>query len=383
MSPTRIDPASFPSLQDIENTVALNGDPILRNLKITQGYYALSRAMSTMVGGGSVSWCGFASWSSKTIGVSIREANMSSRGLLAITQSRIYQETIQRLVNLLEAAGVIGIGPFDNVITEALDDGIDNLTQGNAEVYGEIGALYTRLISALGNDPNLDLTRLAPVIAYLDSKPSEEGGQALLRQAAENYYRARFETDPSLKAQLVLLANAQVGKHEQMRLQECLEAFLGGALEQRIVEHAQRQCRGIATLEIAVTPIARAAGKFAKEEWTKLLTDLALHLNLPGNERLHLRSDVPPPLGKPLYPPDLQKLSNPDALAILEEFGADTPTAIGTGATDWSNLVQRMHYILVLFRSRQLESILLSEAFSAAQQSDLAAGRMPTAPPAL
>jgi hypothetical protein len=383
MSPTRIDPASFPSLQDIGNTVAMNGDPILRNLNITQGYYALSRAMSTMVGGGSISWCGFASWSSKTIGVSIREADMSNRGLLAITQSRIYQETIQRIVNLLEAAGVIGIGPFDNVITQALGDGIDNLKQGNAEVYGEIGALYTRLISALGNDVDLDLTRLAPVIAYLDSKPSERGGQALLRQGAENYYRARFETDPSIKAQLMLLANAQVGKHEQMRLQGCLEDFLGGALEQRIVEHAQQQCRGIATLEIAVTPVARAAGKFAKEEWTKLLTDLALHLNLPGNERLHLHSDVPPPLGKPLYPADLQKLSNPDALAILGEFGADTPTAIGTGATDWSNLVQRMHYILVLFRSRQLESILLNEAFSATQQSDLAAGRMPTAPPAL
>ena len=67
----------------------------------------------------------------------------------------------------------------------------------------------------------------------------------------------------------------------------------------------------------------------------------------------------------------------------LDEFGADTPNAIGTGATDWTSLLQRMHYILVLFRSRQLESILLSEAFSLAQQSDLAAGRLPAAPPPL
>jgi hypothetical protein len=383
MSPNRIEPASFPSLQDAGNTVALDDDPILRNLKITQGYCALSRAMSTMVGGANVSWCGFASWSSKTIGVSIRESNMSHRGLLAITQSWIYRETIERVVDLLERAGVVGIGPFDNVITQALEDGIDNLKRGNAEVYGEIGALYSRLISALGNDLNLDLTRLAPVIAYLDSNPSERGGQSLLRQAAENYYRARFENDPSLKAQLVLLANAQVGKHEQMRLQGCLEEFLGASLEQRIVEHAQAQCRGIAALESAVTPIARAAGELAKEEWTKVATDLLLHLNLPGNETLHLSSDVPPPRGKPLYPPELNKLSNPDALAILDEFGADTPSAIGTGATDWTSLVQRMHYILVLFRSRQLESILLSEAFSPAQQSDLAAGRMPAAPPPL
>ncbi|MBV8137153.1 MAG: hypothetical protein JO121_16215 [Deltaproteobacteria bacterium] len=383
MATTLIDPASFPSVQDIESTFALKGEPILRNLKITQGYWALSTAMSAMVGRAHVSWCGFASWSSKTIGVSIREANMRQRGLLAITQSRLYQDTIQRIVNLLEAAGVVGIGPFDNVIAQALEDGIDSLKQGNADVYGEIGTLYSKLISALGNDVDFDLTRLAPVVAYLDGKPSEQGGQELLRQAAENYYRARFETSPGLKAQLVLLANARVGKHEQMRLQGCLEEFLGGALEQRIVEHAQQQCRGIAPLEIAVTPIARAAGKLAKEEWTKLLTDFALHLDFPGNETLHLRSDVPPPRGQPLYPAELRDLSNPDALAILGEFGADLPSALGTGATDWTSLVQRMRYILVLFRSRQLESILLSEAFSPPQQSDLAAGRMPTAPPPL
>src|SRR5262245_3540790 len=227
MSPTLIDPASFPSPQEIEDTVALNGDPILRNLKITQGYCALSSAMSRMVGGANVSWCGFASWSSKTIGVALREADMQQRGLLRITQSPIYQDTIQRVVNLLEAAGVIGIGPFDNVIAQALEDGIDNLKQGNAQVYGEIGTLNCRLISALGNDVDLDLTRLAPAIAYLERKPSEEGGQELLRQAAEDYYRARFEPNPSLKAQLVLLGNARVGKHEQMRLQGCLEAFLG------------------------------------------------------------------------------------------------------------------------------------------------------------
>jgi hypothetical protein len=383
MSGTLINLSSFPSLQDIQNTVALNDNPILRNLKITQGYCALSKAMSTMTGGANVSWCGFASWSSKTIGVSIREANMSQRGLLAITQSRIYQATLQQVVNILEDAGVIGIGPFDNVIAQALDDGIDNLKQGNAEVYGEIGALYCRLISAVGNDANLDLTRLAPVIASLDGRPSEEGGQDLLRRAAQNYYRARFETNPSLKAQLVLLANAQIGKHEQMRLQRCLEEFLGAALEQRMVEHAQQLCRGKAPLEIAVLPIAREAGKLAKDEWAKFATGLVLHLDLPGNETLHLSFDVPPPQGKSLYPPELQNLSNPDTREILQEFNSDGPKAIGTGATDWTDLTQRMHYILVLFRSRQLESILLSNAFSSAQESDLAAGRMPTAPPPL
>jgi hypothetical protein len=43
MLDTPINPSSFPSLQDIQNTVALNSNPILRNLKITQGYSDLRR----------------------------------------------------------------------------------------------------------------------------------------------------------------------------------------------------------------------------------------------------------------------------------------------------------------------------------------------------
>ena len=383
MSGTAIDPSTFPSLQDIQNTVALSGNPILRNLKITQDYCALSKALSTMTGGENVSWCGFASWSSKTIGVAVRDANMVQRGLQAITQSPLYRDTIQRALNLLEDAGVVGIAPFDNVITQALDDAIDGLKQGQVEVYGEIAALYSRLIAALGNDADLDLTRLAPVIAPLDSRPSEAGGQELLRRAAENYYRARFETNPSLKAQLVLLANARIGTHEQMRLQGFIDKFLGASIEQRIVEHAQQQCRGIAPLERVVIPVAHAAGKVARNEWAILATDLILHLNLPGNETLHLSLDVPRPRGQALFPPELEDLSNLDAIAILRQFGADGPTAIGSATTDWTNFRQRMRYILVLFRSRQLESILLGDTFSPTQKADIGTGRMPTAPPPL
>jgi hypothetical protein len=43
MLDTPINPSSFPSLQDIQNTAALNSNPILRNLKITQGYSDLRR----------------------------------------------------------------------------------------------------------------------------------------------------------------------------------------------------------------------------------------------------------------------------------------------------------------------------------------------------
>jgi len=383
MAGTPINLSSFPSVLDIQKTVALNANAILRNLKITQGYRDLSKAMTSMTGGGNVSWCGFASWSSKTIGVFVRDANMSQRGLQAITQSPIYQSTIQQILNILATAGLGGGGPSDNILLQALDDAVANLKEGNADVYGEIGALYSRLISALGNDANLDLTRLAPVVAPYDSRPSEEGGQRLLIQAAENYYRARFEANGSLKAQLILLANAQIGKHEQMRLQRHIDEFLGGSIEQRIVDHYQQKCGGRAPIEAAVGLLAHAAGALARQLWTRFATGLVLHLDFPGNETLHLSLDVPLPRGKALYPLELQNLNNADVIASLRQFNADGPSAVGTGARDWSNLGQRMHYILVLFRSRQLEPILFSDTFSSAQQSDIAAGRMPTAPPPL
>src|SRR5216684_1144206 len=115
MAGTPIKLSSFPSVSDIQNTVALSANPILRNLKITQGYSDLSTAMTSMTGGGNVSWCGFASWSSKTIGVFVRDANMSQRGLHAITGSPIYQNTIQQILNILAEAGLGGGGPSDTV----------------------------------------------------------------------------------------------------------------------------------------------------------------------------------------------------------------------------------------------------------------------------
>jgi hypothetical protein len=378
-----IDPARFPSLEAIRNTVALEDDAILRNLKITQGYQELSRAMTAMVRGGNVSWCGFAAWSSKTIGVFLRDASTRERGLHAITQSGLYQFAIRGILGELAKAGLPIGEPPEEVLEKALDKAIESLKLGNVEVYQEIATLYSTLISALGNDANLDLARLAPVTAYLDMRAPEDGGQRLLGQAAENYYRARFEPDGQLKAQLVLLGNAQIGKHEQIRLQPRIEVFLGSSLEQKIVEYWQRVCAGRPAIGRLVTPIARDAGKLAKDEWTRFLTGLVLHLDLPGNERLHLGADVPPPLGKALYPQELQNLNNAEALAILREFGADRSTAAGTGANNWSDLTQRMLYILVLFRSRQLEAILLSDTFSPPQVADLAQGRMPTEPPPL
>ena len=52
-------------------------DPVLRNLWITLAYHDLALRMTRIVGARNVSWVAFATWASKTAGVSIRKEQLS------------------------------------------------------------------------------------------------------------------------------------------------------------------------------------------------------------------------------------------------------------------------------------------------------------------
>jgi hypothetical protein len=58
-----------------------------------------------------------------------------------------------------------------------------------------------------------------------------------------------------------------------------------------------------------------------------------------------------------------------------------TPNALlGSGATDWAEIGQRMNYIVDLFRSRHLEDHLFAAPFTEEQVRALAAGQIPPGP---
>jgi len=62
----------MPAQQDIAAIIALDGDPALRNLRITQCYHDLSQSIASVIGATNVNWCTFASWASKTAGRFVR-----------------------------------------------------------------------------------------------------------------------------------------------------------------------------------------------------------------------------------------------------------------------------------------------------------------------
>jgi hypothetical protein len=65
---------TVPTVDEIDRIARL-GDPILRNLQITQCYSEISQALAGLTGF-SANWCTFATWASKQAGETIREEDL-------------------------------------------------------------------------------------------------------------------------------------------------------------------------------------------------------------------------------------------------------------------------------------------------------------------
>jgi hypothetical protein len=99
-------------------------------------------------------------------------------------------------------------------------------------------------------------------------------------------------------------------------------------------------------------------------------------LELP-NGTLYLGRDLPNPPGQPIFPAALVNLRDAELLRILRIYRADGISARGSGASEWSNLSERMRYILELFRSRQQDKCLYDPPFNSVALQDIKRGVVP------
>ena len=156
--------------------------------------------------------------------------------------------------------------------------------------------------------------------ARASSRPAGPGdppeGQRLLRQAFARYERLRFERDPKRRAELALLANLEIGLHEQTRLQpEILEALdTASATEQDLGRRALEALfpsatrwwpfvrrPAAATIGVLARAIQRASSRLAREA----ITDSFMVLALPGRVLAlgtHLADAYPDALAEPADP---------------------------------------------------------------------------------
>lgn len=363
----------------IKKIIAKKSDPALRNLLITQSYHDLAKGLSNALGQENTNWCHFACWASKTAGTYIRNEEIPGMFRTMITKSKSYKATVEGLESHIQGIHpkleTIGIMELPSTITA---DVSVQITLGNLKVYSELAPVFSMMIEKFNPSRKVDLDSLNSILVTLKEGDTASGGQQLLREAVSNYFRALSLNDPIEKAQLLLLANGQVGLHEQIRLQPYIKGSLDAPvadniqeLHQNLAASAHKSLKGriLSALDHMIHPMEGELQIL----WEKMATKVLMTLKVPG-QTLHLGRPLPPPIGKPLYPMPLHKIQNQELKNILMAYNALNVGRQEVLARDWARLNQRMTYIFNLFRSRQQVPSMFNQPFNKAQRLDILGG---------
>jgi hypothetical protein len=218
-----------------------------------------------------------------------------------------------------------------------------------------------------------------PLAGTLKPGVTEKGGQRLLRSALLHYAAALREHDGHRRAELMLLANGQVGLHEQIRLQPFIAGSIDAPIRDTLYDGLDGIVRSLPRLLRAeaaaiVSRLFHPVADLAEKSWREFATKDLITLSLPDGT-LVLGEDLPAPRGGPLYSEVLERIDDTELAGLLLQFGADRPNGVGSGAMNWTELSSRMRYILDLFRSRQRDESLLEQPFTDAQRAAILAGR--------
>jgi hypothetical protein len=296
MTRRQADPLESPYLdpETVERVVAIE-DVLVRNAAITRGYHELSEAVAALLGRDDANWLTFGQWASA-------EARRSMTG-----------ESVPALARPVVA---------DHVRSA--------VAAGNAAVFGDVAPPFGRWIRAVMADPSAASdTRRADVVVAAVGRHAQLADSEDLRNAFRAYTDAlllRADRSPRAvrrRAERMLFANVSVGAHEQIVADPYVRAAIPG--------------RSI----FAVAATAHMA------------------LRIPEGV-LRLDRDVPPPayLHGAQFPALLDRLDDPELVALAGRFGQDVDSARDSDAPDWEDYRERMGYIFTLLRSHQRDPTL-------------------------
>ena len=374
-----------PTVTEVDRIAALP-DPVLRNLQITQCYFELSAALRQTIGPGA-NWCTFAMWASKQAGQTIRKEDLA--------------RTLEAKLKYGPAATPLPPGatgdpapaqalPVD--LGQVLDPtapftrASEAVARGNLKVFAEIAREFARFLAdcLAADTPNVQsLDNFCAVLRPGD--PPE--GQDYLRRAFTHYFLARGETDATRRAQWMLLANLEIGFHEQTRLQPEIVA----AMEAPVIDPREVRDRvtillpagnGLARLRrfwdrlrgrpSLLDQLVDSLVATMRDEARFLISDQLMAIELPQDTRLRLGRDL-----RAVYPPSLQQITDPELRGLLARIDPTPDSPRASGAADWGNLADRLHFIVELFRCYQEWPPLFTAPFTSAQVTALKDGRLP------
>ncbi len=270
-------------------------DPLVRNAAITRGYHALSEAVAAIIGRDQANWLTYGQWASA-------EARRSIDGEAVPAALRPF---------------------FGAEVAEAV-------AAGNATIFGDVAPPFIRFVRAFAGfravlvDDGAARRGLDTVLADPQVAASEDLARAFTAYVDSMLLRRADDRASSVRrAQRILVANVSVGAHEQL----VADPFVRKAIPGRWI--------------------------------TAIAATSHLGIRIPEGT-LELNRDIPAPayLGGAMFPPELVRLGDPDAIALAARFGQDMDSAAESDAPDWESYRERMGFIFTLLRAHQADPSL-------------------------
>jgi hypothetical protein len=385
-------PLTIPTVSEVDR-IAAQTDPVIRNLQITQCYHELAIGMTERTGV-CANWCTFATWASKQAGQTIRKEDLARLLEDLLRAQAVGDPATQNLAFAAQQTGSqVSPAEIPWIVWEALDPkaafarSSESVARGNLKVFDEIGREFARFYAICLRDAAFDARKIDGFCEGL-RVGEPPNGQRFLRQAFRNYYQAFFERAEKTRDELILLANLEIGFHEQTRLQpEINEALaapitLPGDFVRKLIKALHPEWGWfneliwlVLHLFGQVTDLDRAIDQYvaaAQRQAQFIITETLMSIELPGPIRLRLGDDL-----ATSFPPILEHLVAPGLLDLLVRIDPTPDSTIGSGAEYWGDLPDRLHFIADMFRCYQLSETLFEAPFTQEQITAIQDGRLP------
>ncbi len=339
-------PAEYFDEQYWEREIAAaieTADASLSNRRITLVHYRLSQVLQAVTGDDAgANFHTWAVWGSRKAGVTIRQEDLGQ----AMHNATVVAGIVGLLVGLIVSWVSIAfwltalswfIVPLSALVgmccgalagrwiaTYSRREAARLILEGNRIVLEDIGKQTARFV-ALFHDKNAEDARsLDRFLAELRPGETASGGHALLRQAFTQYYNARYATDLKPKHEAAYFANCLAVLHEHIRLEPYIK---------KSMPYIIRKCA------------------------TKRLMQFDV-----GTVSLTVSEEVPALDGVP-FPDSLRELSSRELATFLNGANGWGGDLLRSPARDWTNIRERMRYIVQLFRVMHLEQSVFSQPY--------------------
>jgi hypothetical protein len=368
----------IPTIAEVERIAALT-DAVLRNRQITQCYHELAVVLAER-SNGSANWCCFATWASRQAGQTIRKEDLGRALETALGSQDAALQAAQELKAVAGRWGVnLKVEELMKLAWQAYDPrsaferSSAAVARGNLKVFAEIGREFARFYANCLPDQVYNADHIAQFTEQL--RPGDPpDGQGYLRKAFLHYYQVLFEQNEKARNELLLLANLEIGFHEQTRLQpEINEALVAPIISPR--DFADNLLKALRPeggwLREVTWSILRVLGRLAnfdtvveryvaaaERQAQFLITETMMTIELPHNNRLRLGDDL-----TASFPFLLKQLRNPELLDLLAQIDPTPDSTRESGAEYWGDLSDRIHFIADMFRCYQMSPELLEPPF--------------------